>query len=278
MEHWTEFEAPIRLGVFAGLLALFSALEFVIPAKERVKPRLHRWGTNLGLLVSSSVLVRILLPLAATAFAFDMQARGFGLFNWLNLPVWLEVVLAIVLLDFAVWFQHVIMHFTPPLWAFHKVHHVEEDLDASTGIRFHPGEMLFSFGFKLVAIGLIGAPALAVFLFEVILNAASLFEHASIRIPTPIDSALRKVIVTPDMHRVHHSVYEDETNSNFGFCLSAWDRLFKTYRAQPRDGHADMKLGLNERPSGGTTGFIWALFVPFRKNQAARTQSGSSDA
>ena len=278
MENWTEFEGIIRLSVFAGVLILFSALEFIIPRKDRRHTRLSRWTTNVALLAVSTVFLRIILPVATISFAMEMGDRRMGLFNLIALPVWLEVVIAIVLLDFAIWFQHMMMHYIPPLWAFHKVHHADEDLDASSGLRFHPLEMVFSFGFKLAVIALLGVPALGIFLFEVILNAASIFEHASIRIPKKVDRALRKVIVTPDMHRVHHSVHMQETNSNFGFCLSIWDRIFRTYCAEPREGHEAMELGLDRRPPGNAAGLWWALSAPFRTNQAARTQSGSSEA
>tara|TARA_B100000678_G_scaffold40810_1_gene30397 strand:+ start:1782 stop:2618 length:837 start_codon:yes stop_codon:yes gene_type:complete len=278
MTEIAQYEVPIRLGVFAGIFALLTLCEILIPRRQRIKAWSARWFSNFGLLILSSILLRLAFPLAAVGFAAWMEEEGLGLFNVTPFPVWVEVILAIVLLDLAIWLQHLFMHYIPPLWALHRVHHTDEDLDASSGVRFHPGEMIISFGIKLAAIWLLGPAALAVFLFEVILNAASLFEHANINLPRPIDAVLRCVIVTPDMHRVHHSVYPEETNSNFGFCLSIWDRLLRTYKAQPRDGHKGMTLGLNKRPEGETSSLLYVLIAPFRKAQAARTQSGSSEA
>ncbi|MAK62789.1 MAG: fatty acid hydroxylase [Ponticaulis sp.] len=265
MTDWAQFEVPVRLGVFAGVLLLLTGLEVALPRKARVKPRASRWLSNVSLLLASSLILRFAFPLAAVGFAVWMEEQGLGLFNILPWPVWLEVLLAIILFDLAIWTQHVLMHYVPPLWAFHRVHHTDEDLDASSGFRFHPGEMLLSFIWKLGVIWLFGPAALAVFLFEVLLNAASLFEHANIRLPKAADAALRKLIVTPDMHRVHHSVHPGETNSNFGFCLSIWDRLFRTYIAQPRDGHDAMTLGLDKRPDGDTTSPVYVLSAPFKR-------------
>lgn len=266
MTDWMDLEAPIRLGSFAGVFLLLTALEFAMPRKARVKSRLTRWTANFSLLIVSNLILRFALPVTAVAFAELMSASGYGLFNLTGLPVWLEVTLTVILLDLAIWAQHLLMHYVPPLWRFHRVHHADEDLDASSGIRFHPGEMLISFGFKLAAIALLGPAALAVFIFEVLLNASSLFEHANISLPKRLDSALRRLIVTPDMHRVHHSVHPEETNSNFGFCLSIWDRLFRTYTAQPRDGHEQMLLGLDRRPDGETDQLVYVMGMPFRRN------------
>lgn len=266
MTDWTQFEAPIRLGSFAGIFLLLNALEIWIPRKARVQPRLTRWTSNFSLLVLSTLLLRFALPVTAVASASYMSDQGIGLFNLTTLPIWLEVLLAIILLDLAIWSQHLLMHYVPVLWRFHRVHHADEDLDASSGIRFHPGEMIVSFGIKLGAIVILGPAALAVFLFEVLLNAASLFEHANISLPKRVDSALRRLIVTPDMHRVHHSVHPAETNSNFGFCLSVWDRLFRTYTAQPKDGHHAMRLGLDRRPTGQTDGLLYVMGMPFRRD------------
>lgn len=265
MTDWTDLEPAIRLGSFAGIFLLLTGLEFLIPRKARVKPRLSRWVSNFSLLIVSSLLLRFALPITAVAFATLMSQQNIGLFNLTSLPVWLEVALGVIFLDLAIWAQHLLMHYVPPLWRFHRVHHADEDLDASSGIRFHPGEMLISFGFKLAAIAVLGPAALAVFLFEVLLNAASLFEHANLSLPTRVDTVLRRLIVTPDMHRVHHSVHPVETNSNFGFCLSIWDRIFRTYRAQPMDGHDTMHLGLDRRPAGETDGLVYVMGMPFRK-------------
>ena len=278
MESWSHLELPIRMGSFALLLTGLSLAEALWPRRKRHHPRAERWITHILLMAGSSLLLRVAFPLAAVGYAALMNEKGIGLFNLIALPVWLEVVIAMILLDLAIWAQHLVMHHVPPLWALHRVHHGDEDLDASSGIRFHPFEMLISLGFKLVVITLLGPAALAVFLFEILLNASSLFEHASLAIPKRVDTALRKLIVTPDMHRVHHSVFPEETNSNFGFCLSVWDRLFRTYVPEPRDGHEGMALGLDVRPEGDPSSLAWTLTSPFSRAQAARTQSASRDA
>lgn len=278
MESWSHLELPIRMGSFALLLTGLSLAEALWPRRKRHHPRAERWITHILLMAGSSLLLRVVFPLAAVGYAALMGEKGIGLFNLTALPVWLEVVIAMILLDLAIWAQHLVMHYVPPLWVLHRAHHGDEDLDASSGIRFHPFEMLISLGFKLVVITALGPAALAVFLFEILLNASSLFEHASLAIPKRVDTALRRVIVTPDMHRVHHSVFPEETNSNFGFCLSVWDRLFRTYVREPRDGHEGMALGLDVRPEGDPSSLAWTLTSPFSRAQAARTQSASRDA
>lgn len=265
MFDWTQYESVIRFSVFAGVFAVMASLEVVFPRKARVKARAMRWFTNFGMVVIANLIIRFVLPVAAIGVAFAMQEKGFGLFNLVGLPVWLEILLAVILLDFAIWTQHLVMHFVPPLWALHKVHHADEDLDASSGIRFHPIEQLLSLGIKMAVVALLGADPLAVFIFEVLLNASAMFNHASVRLPLGLDSLLRRLIVTPDFHRVHHSIHEPETNSNFGFCLSVWDQLFRTYTPQPRDGHEGMQIGLDKRPDGNTAGLWWGLILPFRK-------------
>lgn len=278
MESWSHLELPVRMGSFALILIGLSIAEALWPRRKRHHPRAERWITHILMMGVASILLRVAFPLAAVGYAALLSQNGIGLFNLTALPIWLEVIIAIVFLDLAIWAQHLVMHYVPPLWALHRVHHGDEDLDASSGIRFHPFEMLISLGFKLAVISVLGPAALAVFLFEILLNASSLFEHASLAIPKRVDAALRKVIVTPDMHRVHHSVFREETNSNFGFCLSVWDRLFRTYIAQPKDGHEDMALGLDIRPEGDPSSLAWTLVSPFRKAQAARTQSASREA
>ena len=265
MQSWSHLEAPIRIGLFVSIFIALAMLELAFPRKDRVKPRALRWFSNFAMLIIATVIMRVIFPVLAVAFAVRMQSAGIGLFNIVDLPVWLEIILAVILLDFAIWAQHLVMHYVPPLWAFHKVHHADEDLDASSGIRFHPVEQILSLAFKFAVIALLGPAALAIFLFEVILNASAMFNHASIALPARVDKPLRQLIVTPDMHRVHHSVHPDETNTNFGFCLSVWDRLFRTYRAQPRDGHKDMKLGLDKKPDGNTAGLLWGLILPVKR-------------
>lgn len=266
MNFWQTEEALIRMIAFAGVFLAMALLETLFPRKKRVKPRLTRWFASFGMLVIANLALRFGFPILAIGVAFWAEQQEFGLFNWLGLPIWLEVTLAVIALDFAIWAQHVITHYVPALWALHKVHHADEDLDASSGIRFHPLEQIFSMIVKIAIVALLGAAPLAVFLFEILLNATSMFNHASIHLPRWLDAGLRRVIVTPDFHRVHHSVHREETNSNFGFCLSVWDQLFKTCRAQPKDGHEGMMLGLDRRPEGNTTGLIWGLIAPFRRN------------
>lgn len=267
MPDWTDHEPLIRFAAFGGVFLFMAGLEAVFPRKQRVKPRLSRWVTNFSMVLIANLVIRLALPIATIAFAVLMQEQGFGLFNWTDLPTWLEIVLAMLFLDAAIWAQHLVMHHVPFLWAIHRVHHADEDLDASSGIRFHPFEQILSLGFKLAVIALLGADPLAVFLFELILNGSAMFNHASISLPVWADRLLRLSIVTPDFHRIHHSIRKAETNSNFGFCLSIWDRMFRTYTAQPRDGHDAMHLGLDKRPAGNTASLWWGLILPFRKDQ-----------
>ena len=265
MENWNELEAPIRLGIFAGVFVIMALLELIIPRKARMKTRWHRWASNFSMLAIATLIMRLVFPVLTLSAAFLAQRHNVGLFNLIDLPVWVEIILAVIIFDFAIWAQHLAMHYVPVLWAFHKVHHADEDLDTSSGIRFHPGEYIFSLVFKFAVIAALGPAALAVFIFEVTLNASAMFNHASIRLPLTWDRTLRKLIVTPDFHRVHHSVYRSETNSNYGFCLSVWDQMFRTYVPQPRDGHEDMKLGLDKKPGGDSAGLLWSLSLPVKR-------------
>lgn len=266
MENWTSLEIPVRIGVFAGVFLLMAALETAFPRKIRVQTRPPRWFASFGMLILANLTNRFIIPATAISVALFAQKQGIGLFNALDWPVWLEITAAIILLDLAIWAQHLIMHHVPVLWAVHRVHHADQDLDAASGIRFHPLEQSLSLAFKMLIVVMLGTDPLAVFLFEVILNASAMFNHASIRLPLWVDKWLRTVIVTPDFHRVHHSVHMAETNSNYGFCLSIWDRLFRTYTAQPRDGHDAMRIGLDRRPAGNTASLWWCLIAPFRKS------------
>lgn len=261
-------EPVFRLVIFVSAFVLFSALEAVLPRRGRSQTRLTRWTTNAGLLVIATAVVRILAiaaPLlaltAASALAIEL---GWGVFNLIALPLWLEIVLAIALLDLAIWFQHYITHKVPLLWRLHRVHHADRDLDASSALRFHPVEIVFSAAYKLGAAFLIGPAILAAILFEVLLNASALFNHANLAIPRPIDRLLRLLIVTPDMHRVHHSVLRYEHDTNFGFCLSLWDRLFRTYTPEPTGGQTGMTLGLSDQQNAKTDRLSWSLIFPLR--------------
>ncbi len=237
-------EAAIRLGAFLGIFALLAILEALAPRRARAHPRSLRWTGNLGVVVLNTLLVRLLFPVAAVGLALAGEREGWGLLNNLDLPGWLSVLLAVVVLDFIIYLQHVMFHAVPLLWRLHRMHHADLDLDVTSGARFHPVEILISMVIKMAAVVALGPPAVAVVIFEVVLNATAMFNHSNLSIPVPVDRLLRLVVVTPDMHRVHHSVVPDETNSNFGFNLPWWDRLFGTYRAQPAAGHAGMTIGI----------------------------------
>jgi sterol desaturase/sphingolipid hydroxylase (fatty acid hydroxylase superfamily) len=202
-------------------------------------------GNNLALVVLNTVLLRVLFPTAAVGMALFAAEQGWGLFNYLETPYAVAVLLSVVLLDFIIYLQHVMVHAVPVLWRLHRVHHADLDFDVTTGARFHPLEIILSLGIKFAAIAVVGPPVLAVVLFEVLLNATAMFNHSNVRIPLGLDRILRWFVVTPDMHRVHHSVEDDEANSNFGFNLPWWDRLFGTYRPQPRAGHEAMTIGIH---------------------------------
>ncbi|MEM6665945.1 MAG: sterol desaturase family protein [Pseudomonadota bacterium] len=264
-----EYETALRFSVFAAAFVLFSALEALFPRRGRLASRTTRWVTNGAMLALASLLVRglvLIAPLlamgAAAALAIEM---GWGLFNLIALPVWLEVVLAIILLDFAIWFQHWATHRIGPLWRLHRVHHADRDIDASTALRFHPIEIALSAVWKLLLVMTLGPAIVAAILFEIILNASALFNHANLALPRWLDRTLRTVVVTPDMHRVHHSTDYEEHNANYGFCLSIWDRLFRTYRAEPGAGHRDMVIGLPGTGDGPSDRLGWSLTYPFRR-------------
>ncbi|MBZ8118441.1 sterol desaturase family protein [Roseovarius sp. LXJ103] len=263
-----EHETLIRLGIFLGLFALFAALEAWAPRRVRSEPRGRRWVTNWSITILNTCALRALavgLPLLAVGAALDAEAQGWGLMNAWELPLWLAVIATILIFDFAIWAQHLITHKIPLLWRFHRVHHADRDIDVSTAIRFHPVEIAVSMLLKIGLVYLLGAPALGIILFEIILNGTAMFNHANIRLPLWLDRALRLVLVTPDMHRVHHSDRRDEHDSNYGFALSIWDRMFGTYIPQPAAGHDGMTIGLewqDRRPSK----LGWSLWLPFRKN------------
>lgn len=259
-----EHEAALRLTAFLGVFALMAAWEWLAPRRALALPRRARWPANLGIIAIGTVLVRLIFPAAAVGAALGAEARGWGLFNAVELPYALAVAASVVLLDFAIWLQHRVFHAVPALWRLHRVHHADLGVDVTTGLRFHPVEILLSMLIKFAVIALIGAPALAVVLFEIALNAGSLFNHGNVRLPIALDRVLRLVFVTPDMHRVHHSVIPAETNSNFGFSFSFWDRLAGTYRAQPREGHEGMTLGLASPRDPGQANRLWPMLaMPF---------------
>jgi sterol desaturase/sphingolipid hydroxylase (fatty acid hydroxylase superfamily) len=239
-------EPVIRLGAFAVIFMAMALWELLAPRRRQAIGRLRRWPGNLGIVVLNTLLVRLAFPTAAVGVALLAESRGWGLFPALNAPPWLAVVAAVILLDLAIYLQHVLFHAVPALWRLHRMHHADLEFDVTTGARFHPIEILLSMGIKLGVVAALGAPAAAVLLFEVLLNATSMFNHGNVRLPGRFDRVLRWIVVTPDMHRVHHSVVPRETNSNFGFSLPWWDRLFGTYKPQPVAGHAGMTVGIEQ--------------------------------
>jgi sterol desaturase/sphingolipid hydroxylase (fatty acid hydroxylase superfamily) len=238
-------EPLIRTGFFFGVFALVALWELASPRRALRLSRRQRWTANLGIVVLNTVVVRLVFPTAAVGMAALSAERGWGVLHYFNVPFWLAVPLAVVTMDFVIWLQHVMVHAVPALWRLHRVHHADLDYDLTTGTRFHPLEIVLSMGIKFATIALLGAPVLAVVVFEVLLSACATFNHGNIRLPERLDRALRYFLVTPDMHRVHHSVEDDETNSNFGFNLTWWDHLFGTYRAQPRAGQLGMTIGIH---------------------------------
>lgn len=260
-----EHETAIRLTVFLGLFALFALAERLRPRRQRRVALWRRWSTNWALVVLGAASLRLMalvVPLLAVGAAISANANGWGLFNLIALPTWLELVLALLILDLAIWGQHVLSHKIPVLWRLHRVHHADRDMDVTTAIRFHPIEIVLSMGVKISLVYALGPSAVAVVLFEVILNGAALFNHSNMRLPQWLDRPLRLVLVTPDMHRVHHSTLRQEHDSNYGFSLALWDRLFGTYTAQPAAGHTDMTVGLNWQDASPAK-LGWSLALPF---------------
>lgn len=261
-------EAWLRFGVFAGVFLLLAGLERLHPRRRLNANKTRRWLTNLSIVGIDGLVVRAMamfaVPLAGTAAAVYATANSIGIFNWIDLPDWLEVLLAVIILDFAIWLQHVATHKVPLLWRLHQVHHADRDIDVTTAIRFHPVEIGLSVLWKMVCVLILGASVPAVILFEILLNACAMFSHANIALPTTLDRALRSLIVTPDMHRVHHSVLRHEHDSNYGFNLSVWDRLFGTYNENPEKGHDAMTIGLTAYQSDEPTKLSWSLLLPFR--------------
>ena len=262
-----ENELLWRLGVFLSLFVLFAGLEAVLPRRPRSLSRQRRWLTNVAITVMNSGALRglaILLPLLAIGAALDAQAQGWGLFNRVDWPAWLELAAAVLILDLAIWAQHLVTHKVPLFWRFHRVHHADRDMDVTTGFRFHPVEILASMGLKIGLVYLLGPSALAVLVFEILLSGTALFNHANLALPVGVDRVVRLVLVTPDMHRVHHSSDRREHDSNYGFCLSVWDRIFRTHVPQPKAGHDAMTVGLewqDDRPAR----LGWVLGLPFRR-------------
>lgn len=269
-------ESLVRLGVFLGVFTAMILWEFFRPRRLLTQPRRARWVTNLGLTFLNMVLVRITVGGAAYAAAVFAAERGMGLLHCSTLPAWAAAVVTLLVLDFAVYLQHVMVHAVPVLWRLHRVHHADLGFDATTGLRFHPIEIFLSLGLKVAVVVLLGAVPWAVVAFEVILNASSVFNHGNVAIPESIDHGLRWAIVTPDMHRIHHSTRVVETNSNFGFSLSWWDRLCGTYRAQPALGQTGIEIGLSDYRTPLNLGQL--LLLPFQGDAGRYTFAGARSA
>jgi sterol desaturase/sphingolipid hydroxylase (fatty acid hydroxylase superfamily) len=257
-------EPWVRLLAFAVVLAALAAWELRMPRRPRPLGRTARWPGNLGVVAVDTLLVRTLFPTTAVGIAIVCETQGLGLLQIMKLPAWATILLAFLALDLAIYLQHVLFHAVPALWRLHRMHHADQDIDVTTGVRFHPIEILLSMGIKFGVIVALGAPAIAVLVFEMLLNSTSMFNHSNVRMPLWLDRILRWIVVTPDMHRVHHSIVVRETNSNFGFNLPWWDRLFGTYRSQPAAGHDGMTIGIEQFREPGEQRLDRMLSQPFR--------------
>lgn len=257
-------EPTLRLAAFLGILVTMALWEVAAPRRRRDIPRVIRWTNNIALVVLDTAILRLTFPILAVGLAVMAEEQGWGLFNIVDVPIWVSIVASMLLLDLAIYLQHVMFHAVPGLWRLHRMHHADLDFDATTGLRFHPIEILISMGVKLAVVAALGPPAVAVLLFEVLLNATALFNHANINLPRRLDRVLRLVVVTPDMHRVHHSVDPRETNSNYGFNLPWWDRVLGTYVAQPAKGHEGMQIGIEQFRTGRDLWLDRMLIQPLR--------------
>ena len=270
-----QSDGLIRFAIFAGVFLLMALIELLWPKRKLLVSKRSRWFTNLGISVTGTLLLRLMamlaVPVAAIAAAFYAERNGLGLLNQVAWPDWIKVIVALLVLDLAIWAQHWASHKVPLFWRLHQVHHADRDIDVTTAVRFHPVEIGLSMLWKIAVVIPLGASPLAVFLFEVILNACAMFNHANIALPLWFDRVLRIFIVTPDMHRVHHSVLRCEHDTNYGFNLSLWDRLFRTYTAQPAAGHQGMAIGLPPYQSEAPTRFGWSLWLPFGRQGSQRS-------
>ncbi|MBZ8133868.1 sterol desaturase family protein [Afifella sp. IM 167] len=258
-------EAGIRLLAFFGIFGAMAAFELAFPRRDAHPLKGRRWATNLAILLLDVAVLRVLFPMAAVGAALFAESQGWGLFRIIGLDPLLAGILAFLLLDFSVWAEHVAFHKIPLLWRVHRVHHADVDVDVTTALRFHPIEIVLSMCLKAAFVVLLGAPVLAVLLFEIVLNGAAMFNHSNVRLPESVDRALRWLIVTPDMHRIHHSVERRETDSNYGFNFSIWDRLFRVYTEDPEAGQTAMRLGLSAHQDELPSRFFWTLIYPFRR-------------
>jgi len=260
-----HYELAIRLSFFFGVLTIMGVWETIAPCRQFITSRPLHWLNNLGMVFLNSLLLRLLFPTAAVGMAVFTQTHGWGIFNYIELPFWLNVIICVISLDFIIYLQHVLVHAVPALWRLHRVHHADMDFDVTTGARFHPIEIIFSMLIKFATIIVLGPPVVAVIIFEILLNATAMFNHSNVSLPKHVDKILRLFLVTPDMHRVHHSVEDDEANSNFGFNLPWWDRLFGTYKNQPRLGQIGMTIGIHGfRDPKDVSRLPGMLLLPFK--------------
>ena len=277
----SQREILLRVGVFVVVFLTMAVLEVLAPRRPSTASKARRWSTNLAIVGLGIITVRLLAviaqPLVAIGAAVLAETRGIGLLHLVGWPVWLEIALAVIVLDFAIWLQHVASHRIPLLWRLHRMHHADVDIDVTTALRFHPLEIGLSMLYKVAWVFLLGPSALAVMLFEVVLNGCAMFNHANVALPDWLDRMLRTLAVTPDMHRIHHSVIEREHHSNFGFNLSIWDRVFGTYTAEPTNGHAGMRIGLPVYQSDAPTRLGWSLWLPFSSTPPKREAHSSID-
>jgi sterol desaturase/sphingolipid hydroxylase (fatty acid hydroxylase superfamily) len=258
-------ESVIRMSFFFGMLSVMAVWEILVPMRQLAVSKLVRWSNNLGIVFLNSFLLRLVLPATAVGIASFANEHGWGILNYIDLSFIFAIVLSVIVMDFIIYLQHVMVHAVPLLWRIHRMHHADIDFDVTTGARFHPIEIFLSMLIKFATILVLGPPVVAVVIFEIILNATAMFNHSNIKLPTVVDKILRLLLVTPDMHRVHHSIEDDEANSNFGFSLPWWDRLFGTYRAQPRAGHKNMIIGIHKfRDSKQVNWLPGMLMLPFK--------------
>ena len=260
-------EPQIRLAVFVGLFVILALLEFFAPRRIPKKVKARRWFTNFAIVAIDSAIVRLLFASAAVGGALWAQSKGIGLFNLLDISPLLAGLVSFVVLDFAVWLSHLASHKVPIFWRIHRMHHSDVDFDVTTAIRFHPIEIILSMVWKYAVVVALGAPAISVLIFEIVLNGSAIFNHSNWKLPIALDRYLRLIVVTPDMHRVHHSIVHRETDSNYGFNLSIWDRMFSTYTDQPEAGHDAMTIGLSQWQDDKPSRLWWSLSVPFMRSR-----------
>jgi len=262
-----EYESQIRLLVFFAVLVLMALWEIVLPRRHRVASKMTRWINNLGIIFLNTIILRAIFPVMAVGVAVMVEEKSWGVGNVIDLPYIPWIVFCVLLLDLVIYFQHIVFHKLNLLWRLHRMHHIDPDLDVTSGSRFHPVEMILSMAIKIGVVGLFGIPVIAVLIFEVLLNASAMFNHGNVYIPAGLDRIMRLFIVTPDMHRIHHSIIREETDSNYGFFLSWWDRLFKTYSDQPKQGQEKMIIGTGQFLDSKYLKLHWLLAIPFLKSQ-----------